>query len=708
MAPLDLKPGTRLTPTLVVERALGRGGMGSVVLAEDELLDRRVAVKVLDLLSDQESAALRTLLEGRAAAHVVHPHVVAIHAIGEFAGVPYLEMEYVDGGSLRQQMRGPTTTGQAATWLAQLAAALTTAHDAGVVHCDVKPENVLLKQRGLACKLADFGLARSRKDGRADERLSHGTVAYLAPELQHGPPTAHADQFALAVMAVELLTGERPLRTTLDAHCLLPPGHHQPRPVVDVLMRALKREPELRFASCAVFVDALLRALGVPHLRGPLVGMPDVPVADHSRTSLELPILALHLALAPRPLADQVLAALAFLPTGYPGAVREALGVPIPADVVQALRSSGQLDVAGDDLRLAPGVARDGIRTQWAPKQRRQICARAAMAVEACGPKRESTREDATRLYLAARRLSDAARLARESAYAARTAMGRDHHLARAVALLTSQTQPLPWLMALAERVEWLLQCGWVTSARGPLAEAQGVLADVALPAHHTVRIRLLVAGAVMRGATGDPSGASEALGRLVAQLPDGTPADDKTHALAAQGTLLVAAGHAEAAWALLRRELGHPPPPDMEDAVRAHVALQLAAAEAALATKHAGEAAHVAAQAAAQAESLGDGPLCARAFLLLADTAVAQGKRAAATHALQRADAVLRPLGPTVWTARWHVARARQAAAVPDWVTVLQETERAAATFALWGITAHAPELAKWRAQAESALRSS
>lgn len=698
------QPGTRLSPALIVERVLGQGGMGTVVLAQDELLDRRVAVKILDQMNDVETAALRTLLEARAAARVVHPHVVAVHGIGDIAGTPFIEMEYVDGGSLRFHLRrDPPSRPQTAIWLAELAAALTTAHEAGVVHCDVKPENVLIRQRGNLAKLADFGLARSQRDGRAHEPLSHGTVAYLAPELQDDPPSPQSDQFALAVMAVEMLAGSRPLRTTPTSPCLLPPDLEVPERAREVLHKALHPDPQQRFASTALFVDALLRGLRLAHLRGPLIGLRDVDPAETSRTSSELPVPLLVHALAPLPLDNQIAAILALLPSGYPGALPVALGTMPPTEALQHLRDRGMVDGQGEDVRWKNGMSREPILKTLTPKQRRLVCAGIATALETVGQKRESTREDATRLYLAARRLKDAARLARESAFAAKTALARDHHLARQVALLTSQTAPLPWLEALTERIEWLLTCGWLLTARGPLAEAQGLLADAALAPHDPLRLRLTMAAALLRSATGDPQGAMQAFARVIQQTPVEIPLDLRLKLLATQGMLQLAAGrsaHAlETVWPSLTTLPGANP--ELDDAeLAARTEILLVASEAALALKRPEQAKHLLNQALARAEELGDGLMCARALLLLVQVGVNVQTN------LQQVAQLLQPLGATEWTGRWHLAAAEQHLQTQNWLPALQETERAAMTFQFLGLHRHDKTVVKLRAELETQIQ--
>ncbi len=519
-----LQKGARLGQSLIVEQLIGQGGMGAVYLAHDELLDRKVAVKLLlPSENDIELTALQTLLEARAAARVVHPHVVAVHGIGEHQGVPYIEMEWVDGPSLRAVQNADQLPDRAtrATWIAQLAAALAHAHDAGVVHCDVKPENVLLRRdsRGGVghVKLVDFGLARNLADGTSDRALSVATAAYLAPEAVLGPPTAAGDQFSLAMLAAELLLDQRPNRDHHAQAPQLPMPCDLPAAALAALSRGLLAQPQSRFSSTTAFADALLRGLGLAHARGPLVGgRADGQGSDASVTSTELAVPAGAMLAEEMPHDQLVLALLAVLPLGYPGALRSAIGGQLQEDLLLSLRNQNKIAGGHDDWRLLDPSERETILQSLQPRIRRMLCARAALTVEICGAKRESVREDATRLYLAARRLGDAARLAIESAEAATTARDKDLHYSRAVSMLSSPITPMPWLASLLLRVEWALQCGWLQIARGPLAEAQGVLADARLEQNHPIRAQIAIVSAELRLMSGDARGASHVLGHLL------------------------------------------------------------------------------------------------------------------------------------------------------------------------------------------------
>ena len=199
-----------------VERELARGGMAVVYLARDRRHARAVAIKVLPGRVRAAVSAARFLAEIRVTARLTHPHVLPLHASGEAGGRLYYVMPYVDGETLRQRMarERPLPVPVATQVLREVAGALDYAHRQGVVHRDVKPENVLLVD-GHAV-VADFGIARAvsqaQDASRTDPGLMLGTPAYLAPERARGDPaTDHrADLYALGVMAYEALAGAHP------------------------------------------------------------------------------------------------------------------------------------------------------------------------------------------------------------------------------------------------------------------------------------------------------------------------------------------------------------------------------------------------------------------------------------------------------------------------------------------------------------------
>jgi serine/threonine-protein kinase len=254
--------------------------MASVWEAQDELLGRAVAVKLLaSHLSEDDRARERFQREARAAASVSnHPNVVTIYDVGEHDGRTFMVMELLTCGTVADQLRSGERISHATAlrWLREAASALDAAHAAGIVHRDVKPANMLLDdQRRLA--IADFGIARlALEDQLTATGTVLGTAAYISPEQAVGEgATTASDRYALAVVAFELLTGQRPFQAEnfaaqARAHVEDPPpraSEIEPSlsPEVDaVLERGLAKDPDDRWPTTGAFVDALEQALEPP------------------------------------------------------------------------------------------------------------------------------------------------------------------------------------------------------------------------------------------------------------------------------------------------------------------------------------------------------------------------------------------------------------------------------------------------------------
>ena len=252
-----------------VERPLGHGAMAVVDLARDVELDRRVALKRLaENLSRDEELRARFLREGRLAARLAHPNVVRIFDVGQDDERPFIAMEYVDGETLAELVgrTGPLPAREVVELGVQICRALAAAHEAGLVHRDVKPQNLLLGKNRLL-KLGDFGIAF----GLGGTRLTMagtvlGTAAYLAPEQARGEEvTAAADIYGIGAVLYELLTG-RPPRTPAsfvdltDPTTIAPPVGAPPA-LARIVMRCLAADPAARPASAAALAHELAATL---------------------------------------------------------------------------------------------------------------------------------------------------------------------------------------------------------------------------------------------------------------------------------------------------------------------------------------------------------------------------------------------------------------------------------------------------------------
>jgi serine/threonine-protein kinase len=262
-----------LTKTIgryVVDRTVGQGAMGVVYLAEDPLLKRRVAIKIVRASGDERDHALtRFQREAEISAQLNHPNIVTIFDVGEEPGLgPFIAMEYVEGNSLGHFIReGSLELETKFGILIQAMRALRAAHRHAIVHRDVKPENILVAEDGRV-KLTDFGIARTMAPQMTSPGEFLGSPAYSAPELLRGSdPTPSSDRYGFAVTAFELLTGQLPHPGTTVAsvitHVLMEPPVFPPSMTGDIALvfrQALAQDPEERPGNLMDFLVALVDA----------------------------------------------------------------------------------------------------------------------------------------------------------------------------------------------------------------------------------------------------------------------------------------------------------------------------------------------------------------------------------------------------------------------------------------------------------------
>ncbi|MBA3460745.1 MAG: serine/threonine protein kinase, partial [Deltaproteobacteria bacterium] len=259
-----LVPGTIVADKYRIEHAIGQGGMGVVYLARDQRLDRAVAIKLGVHVS--ERALARFEREGQALAKLNHPNVVTIYEVGEHADRLFVAMEYVAGGTARSWRVGKNGREILALYIAA-GDGLAAAHDAGIIHRDFKPDNVLVGEDGRP-RVADFGLARELTEAElpADPddagsgrpfatRGAVGTPAYMAPEQQRGGDVdQRADQYAYACTLWEALTGTRP-----ESGVAATAGRAMPAHVASALRRAMSADPTDRWPDLRSLISELRR-----------------------------------------------------------------------------------------------------------------------------------------------------------------------------------------------------------------------------------------------------------------------------------------------------------------------------------------------------------------------------------------------------------------------------------------------------------------
>ena len=281
--PLSLDPTLARLPAALagefeLERELGRGAMGVVFQARDVVLDRLIALKVLPPdLGESADLRARFLREARTAGQLSHPHIVPVHRADERGGFAFFAMGLVDGETLgtRVQDRGPLAPTDVVRHLREVAWALAYAHARGVIHRDVKPENIMIERGTNRALVTDFGIARTeRAAGLTADGHVVGTAHFMSPEqIQGGTIDGRSDLYALGVVGFFLLSGRLPFEgaaapavlvahVTRPAPSLLSVAPNVPRALAVVIDRCLAKDPSNRFATGEELSEALGKAIG--------------------------------------------------------------------------------------------------------------------------------------------------------------------------------------------------------------------------------------------------------------------------------------------------------------------------------------------------------------------------------------------------------------------------------------------------------------
>lgn len=257
-----------------VSKVLGKGAMGLVYLAEDPLISRQVAIKVIEAQAGVSTDELlaRFDREFRSAGTLSHPNVVTVYDVGKQDDTNFIALEYVDGQTLQEMLESQRILAldHVGDLISQICDALDFAHDRGIVHRDVKPQNILMTAKGRP-KITDFGIAKFTTGTTAvtQEGAVVGTPAHMSPEQAHGHPlTGASDQFSVGVILYRMLTGELPFAGETPTTIMYRIVHEQPLPVNtlnpsippalnDVVMTALSKDPSQRYRSCTALAEAV-------------------------------------------------------------------------------------------------------------------------------------------------------------------------------------------------------------------------------------------------------------------------------------------------------------------------------------------------------------------------------------------------------------------------------------------------------------------
>ena len=282
--------GQQIDRYRITER-LGMGGMAVVYKAYDTRLERDVALKLIRteaIPQEQHERLLKRFeREAKSQAKFSHPNIVPIYDYGEVDGSPYLVMEHIAGGTLKNRLQGPVDWRQAIQWILPIADALRYAHERNTIHRDIKPSNILFDEEDRPI-LTDFGIAKILETDEATltgTGLGVGTPEYMAPEQWRGQASPVTDQYALGVVLYELITGRKPYSADTPAAIILMQANEPlqapskiikelPDPVEKALYKALARDPQDRYENMDAFAKALRGLLAEAETAEPILTQP--------------------------------------------------------------------------------------------------------------------------------------------------------------------------------------------------------------------------------------------------------------------------------------------------------------------------------------------------------------------------------------------------------------------------------------------------
>ena len=278
-------------------KKIGHGGMATVYLAHDKILNRNVAIKLLsqDAVAKDSSALQRFSLEAHAITSLIHPNIVEVYDICDIKNKHFIVMEYVEGHTLKQivQLRGHLPINESVWIMKQLCSGIMEAHKNKIIHRDIKPQNVLIKNDGTA-KIADFGIAvLNNSFDLTSKDTVLGSVHYLAPELSKGEnPTMQSDIYSLGIVFFELLTGQVPY--TGDSAVAIALKHFKeplpdirkfnpniPQSLVNIIIRATAKDPNERYENVALMLKDLNDCLSKNHLNDPPITLTKNKINNH-------------------------------------------------------------------------------------------------------------------------------------------------------------------------------------------------------------------------------------------------------------------------------------------------------------------------------------------------------------------------------------------------------------------------------------------